>query len=139
MFEGIYEGPTFLNGWVNKTAKTDFIKLVMEEGDVFEGVYLGATNLTGANGDFIAHALQSDSEKEYSATGASLNSQLDGVDVGTRVRITFNGLKNTKTPGRQVKDYEVQVYVPEADEAPAANVVPETPAVAEEPKKAKSF
>lgn len=136
MIEGIYIGPTFLNGWVNKAAKTDFVKLEMDEGDVFEGTYLGGQEINGANGSFIAHALQSDSDKEYSATGASLNSQLDGVDIGTRVRITFNGLKNTKTPGRQVKDYEVQVYVPEADETTAV-VVPEP--VAEEPKKAKSF
>lgn len=139
MIEGIYTGPTFLNGWESKAQNTDFVKLVMDEGDVFEGAYLGATNLTGANGDFIAHALQSDSDKEYSATGASLNSQLQGVDVGTRVRITFNGLKNTKTPGRQVKDYEVQVYVPEADET-TTQAAPEAQAEAvAEVKKAKSF
>lgn len=138
MFEGIYNGPCFQNGWESKAVKTDFVKLEMDAGDVFEGTYLGATNLTGANGDFIAHGLQSDSDKEYSATGASLNSQLDGVEIGTRVRITFNGLKNTKTPGRQVKDYEVQVYVPEAD-AVVAEAEAEVIATAEEPKKAKSF
>lgn len=103
-----------MGSWVTKSATNDFVKLVLAEGETFEGTYLGTKTITGANGEFQAHDLQGEDDVLYSATGASLNNQLGDLENGSRVRITFEGLKKTKTPGRTVKAYEVSVYTEDA-------------------------
>lgn len=100
--------------WVAKTQGGEFTKLALSEGETFEGVFLGSKSITGANGDFTAHELQDEDGNAVSATGASLNNQLADVEPGSRVRLTYEGLKKTKTPGRTVKSYIVEVYVEEA-------------------------
>lgn len=128
-------------GWQNRS-NDDLEWVQLDENETFEGTLLGTIQCDGTNGPFTAYKLQSESGNLYGFSGASIQNQLGGESAGTRVRITFDGMKTAKS-GRNFKAYSVQVYVDVDAPAPAAPVadtaespVDEAPAA---PKPARSF
>lgn len=102
-------------GWVNKnTPQATGDKLEMKDGETFEGTFLGSADCNGKHGAFTGHNLANEDGDPFFATGYSLDKQFADVETGSRVRITFNGMKPTKS-GNTVKDYEVAVYVEDAN------------------------
>lgn len=104
-----------MGSWKSKSvAQSDGIKFDLKEGETWEGTYIASNDCTSKQyGPFVGHDLEAEDGTAYFAVGASLNNQLADVDPGSRIRVTYNGLKPTKK-GFNVKDYEIEVYVEDA-------------------------
>ncbi len=107
-------------GWVNKDQNTEFAKIVLAEGESFEGRYAGPRNMNGVNGPFVSHEFEVEGDEiPHSISGASLNRGLEGVEPGTLTRLTYVGEKTTKS-NRTVKAYDVGIFVDDEGKAKAS-------------------
>lgn len=102
-----------MGSWIKKSGgggDTEWVKIVLEEGETFEGRYAGPRDQNGSNGPFVSHEFEKeDDEAVYQISGASLNRGLADVEPGTTVRLTFDGIVTTKSK-RTCKAYTVEVY-----------------------------
>lgn len=108
--------------WVSKSNDDlEWVKLAEDES--FEGVLMGDMTCNGANGEFTAYKLQAESGKLYGFSGASIANQLGDVRVGSKVRITFEGQKQSKS-GRTFNAYQVDVYLEDGADLSDVTVEP---------------
>lgn len=80
------------------------------------GKFLGTREITTKFGDTKVHDFDIDGEKRGAWSKARLDSLLDGVPAGSKVRVQFKGKVRLKN-GNTLNDFEVDVWQPDGVEA----------------------
>jgi len=109
--------------WVDRTVKPR----VLEKGETVEGLLLSIKS-GGQSNVLMIQNVEGVVERLWSS--CVLDNALQTSDIGSTVRITFNGMVETKA-GRTVRDFKVEVAqaeasesLPDESEEPPADAIP---------------
>jgi hypothetical protein len=80
-----------------------------------EGEYIGKLEGVGKNSGTVYQIATSDGIIKGLWSSAVIDDQFSRIQEGTRIRVTYIGLIESKTSGRQYKMFEVAVWEDEKD------------------------